>query len=142
ELLQRGGHQIGLALEVMLQRPDGDAGAPGDVPRGGVRVSPLDQTLDRRVEDLGPRRGPPLRLGPALAHRRRRYMPVVWDVERQARVRHQAYAPTFVAMLHLHRSTRADGLVDALGTLLAEPPDDPFAPEVISVPTRGMERWI
>ena len=45
-------------------------------------------------------------------------------------------------MLHLHRSTRADGLLDALGSLLAEPPDDPFAPEVISVPTRGMERWI
>src|SRR4051812_43154059 len=45
-------------------------------------------------------------------------------------------------MLHLHRSTRADGLVGALGALLAEPPPDPFAPEVISVPTRGMERWI
>src|SRR3954452_9936021 len=45
-------------------------------------------------------------------------------------------------MLHLHRSTRADGLVDALGAILAESPDDPFAPEVISVPTRGMERWI
>jgi exodeoxyribonuclease V gamma subunit len=45
-------------------------------------------------------------------------------------------------MLHIHRSTRADALVEALGTLLAEPPDDPFAPEVISVPTRGMERWL
>ena len=32
-------------------------------------------------------------------------------------------------MLHLHRSNRADGLVEALR-------------EVISVPTRGMERWI
>ena len=45
-------------------------------------------------------------------------------------------------MLHLHRSNRADGLVEALQALLAEPPPDPFAPEVVSVPTRGMERWI
>src|SRR3954447_23291979 len=45
-------------------------------------------------------------------------------------------------MLHLHRSNRADGLVEALRELLEEPPPDPFAPEVVSVPTRGMERWI
>ena len=45
-------------------------------------------------------------------------------------------------MLHLHRSDRADGLVDALRTLLGEPARDPFAPEVVCVPTRGMERWI
>src|SRR5947208_16415302 len=45
-------------------------------------------------------------------------------------------------MLHLHRSNRADGLVESLSALLAEPPGDPFVPEVISVPTRGMERWI
>src|SRR5215213_6070070 len=45
-------------------------------------------------------------------------------------------------MLHLHRSNRADGLVEALRALLAAPPADPFAREVISVPTRGMERWI
>jgi exodeoxyribonuclease V gamma subunit len=45
-------------------------------------------------------------------------------------------------MLHVHRSERADGLVDALGLLLADPPADPFAAEVVAVPTRGMERWL
>jgi len=45
-------------------------------------------------------------------------------------------------MLHVHRAERADGLVEALRALLAEPPEDPFAPEVVSVPTRGMERWL
>ena len=45
-------------------------------------------------------------------------------------------------MLHLHRSNRADGLVEALRALLAAPADDPFAHEVVAVPTRGMERWI
>ena len=45
-------------------------------------------------------------------------------------------------MLHIHRAERADGLIDALGALLAAPPDDPFAREVVAVPTRGMERWL
>jgi len=45
-------------------------------------------------------------------------------------------------MLHVHRAERADGLVDALGDLLATPPADPFAAEVVAVPTRGMERWL
>ena len=45
-------------------------------------------------------------------------------------------------MLHVHRAERADGLVRALGGLLGDPLDDPFAPEVIAVPTRGMERWL
>src|SRR4051794_18759757 len=45
-------------------------------------------------------------------------------------------------VLHVHRAERADGLVEALRTLLAAPLDDPFAPEVVSVPTRGMERWL
>src|SRR5262245_51181120 len=45
-------------------------------------------------------------------------------------------------MLHVHRSDRADGLVEALRGLLAEPPADPFAPELVCVPTRGMERWL
>ena len=45
-------------------------------------------------------------------------------------------------MLHIHRAERADGLVAALGELLADPLPDPFAPDVISVPTRGMERWL
>ncbi|MDX6706125.1 MAG: exodeoxyribonuclease gamma subunit [Solirubrobacteraceae bacterium] len=45
-------------------------------------------------------------------------------------------------MLHIHRAERADGLVAGLGALLVEPLADPFAPEVIAVPTRGMERWL
>jgi exodeoxyribonuclease V gamma subunit len=45
-------------------------------------------------------------------------------------------------MLHVHRAERADGLVEALGDLLSEPLTDPFAPEVVAVPTRGMERWL
>ncbi len=45
-------------------------------------------------------------------------------------------------MLHIHRAERADGLIEALGALLADPLPDPFAAEVVSVPTRGMERWL
>ncbi|HEY6758455.1 MAG TPA: exodeoxyribonuclease V subunit gamma [Baekduia sp.] len=45
-------------------------------------------------------------------------------------------------MLHLHRADRADRLVDALAAVLAEPLADPFAPEVVAVPTRGVERWL
>ena len=45
-------------------------------------------------------------------------------------------------MLHIHRAERADGLIDALRALLADPLPDPFAPELVAVPTRGMERWL
>ena len=45
-------------------------------------------------------------------------------------------------MLHIHRAERADGLVDALRALLCEPLADAFAPEVVAVPTRGIERWL
>src|SRR4051795_2883148 len=45
-------------------------------------------------------------------------------------------------MLHVHRATRADALVDALRETLATPPADPFAAEVIAVPSKGVERWI
>lgn len=45
-------------------------------------------------------------------------------------------------MLHVHRAERADALVEALLWLLREPLADPFASEVIAVPTRGMERWL
>ncbi len=45
-------------------------------------------------------------------------------------------------MLHIHRAERADGLIDALGALLADPLPDPFASDVVCVPTRGMERWL
>ena len=46
------------------------------------------------------------------------------------------------AMLTIHRSERADRLVDALASILIDPLDDPFTPEIIAVPTRGVERWI
>src|SRR4051812_47685279 len=49
---------------------------------------------------------------------------------------------TLVPMLHVHRSERADALVAALRAILADPPEDPFASEVVAVPTRGMERWL
>jgi exodeoxyribonuclease V gamma subunit len=45
-------------------------------------------------------------------------------------------------MLHIHRAERADGLVDALREVLSAPLPDAFTPEVIAVPTRGMERWL
>jgi exodeoxyribonuclease V gamma subunit len=45
-------------------------------------------------------------------------------------------------VLHVQRAERADGLVEALRALLAAPLPDPFAPEVVAVPTRGMERWL
>jgi len=45
-------------------------------------------------------------------------------------------------MLHIHRAVRADALADALADLLSGPAGDPFAPEVVAVPTRGMERWL
>jgi exodeoxyribonuclease V gamma subunit len=45
-------------------------------------------------------------------------------------------------VLHIHRAERADALVEALRALLARPPADPFAPDVVAVPTRGIERWL
>ncbi|HUO71191.1 MAG TPA: exodeoxyribonuclease V subunit gamma [Solirubrobacteraceae bacterium] len=45
-------------------------------------------------------------------------------------------------MLHIHRAERADALADALAATLTDPLDDPFAPEIVSVATRGMERWL
>ena len=45
-------------------------------------------------------------------------------------------------VLHVHRAERADGLVEALRSLLAASVPDPFAAEVVAVPTRGMERWL
>src|SRR4051812_33747737 len=45
-------------------------------------------------------------------------------------------------MLHLHRATRTDALVRALRETLATPPADPFAAEVVAVPSKGVERWI
>lgn len=44
--------------------------------------------------------------------------------------------------LHIHRSERADLLVGGLARLLATTPPDPFTPDVVAVPSRGVERWI
>jgi exodeoxyribonuclease V gamma subunit len=45
-------------------------------------------------------------------------------------------------MLTIHRAARADALVDALAAVLVDPLDDPFTPEVVAVPSRGVERWL
>ncbi len=45
-------------------------------------------------------------------------------------------------MLHIHRAERADALVTGLGELLRTPSGDPFAAELVAVPTRGVERWL
>ncbi len=45
-------------------------------------------------------------------------------------------------MLHVHRADRADTLAHTLGDLLAVAPDDPFAGDLVAVPTRGVERWL
>ncbi|MGA5305854.1 exodeoxyribonuclease V subunit gamma [Nucisporomicrobium flavum] len=45
-------------------------------------------------------------------------------------------------MLLLHRAERTDRLAEALCAVLAEPLDDPFAADVVSVPSRGVERWL
>src|ERR687894_297199 len=44
--------------------------------------------------------------------------------------------------LLIHRAERADHLVQALGALLSDPLPDPFATEIVSVPTPGVERWL
>ena len=45
-------------------------------------------------------------------------------------------------MLTVHRAERADALIGPLAELLATAPADPFAPDVIAVPSRGVERWV
>jgi len=44
--------------------------------------------------------------------------------------------------IQLHVAPHPDALVDMLIDRLAVPPEDPFAPELIAVPTRGIERWL
>lgn len=44
--------------------------------------------------------------------------------------------------VHLHRAPRTDQLAEALGELLAVPPEDAFATELVVVPARGVERWL
>ncbi len=45
-------------------------------------------------------------------------------------------------MLNVHRAERADRLADGLAETLLEPLEDPFAADVVAVPTRGIERWL
>ncbi|MET0200059.1 MAG: exodeoxyribonuclease V subunit gamma [Rhodococcus fascians] len=44
--------------------------------------------------------------------------------------------------LLIHRATRTSVLASALADVLATPLSDPFAAEVVSVPARGVERWL
>ena len=44
--------------------------------------------------------------------------------------------------IHLHRASRTDQLAEGLGELLATPLADPFATDVVVVPTHGVERWL
>ena len=44
--------------------------------------------------------------------------------------------------LFVHRAERSDALAAGLADLLSEPLDDAFALEVVSVPARGVERWL
>ncbi len=44
--------------------------------------------------------------------------------------------------LHIHRAERADRLALGLAEVLAVPPADVFAEEVVAVPARGVERWL
>ena len=45
-------------------------------------------------------------------------------------------------MLTIHRGPGTADLADALGVLLATPPADPFAKDVVVVPAKGVERWL
>ncbi len=45
-------------------------------------------------------------------------------------------------MLLIHRSERADALVVALGQALTAPAGDPLQPEIVAVPSKGVERWL
>ena len=44
--------------------------------------------------------------------------------------------------LLIHVGSHPDELVGRLYQELAVPPADPFTPEVVAVPTRGVERWL
>ncbi|WP_051485999.1 exodeoxyribonuclease V subunit gamma [Nocardioides sp. J54] len=45
-------------------------------------------------------------------------------------------------MLTIHRGPGTAALADSLAALLATPPADPFAKEVVVVPAKGVERWL
>ncbi len=44
--------------------------------------------------------------------------------------------------VHLHRSHRTENLATALAEVLEVPLDDPFVPERLIVPSRGMAQWV
>jgi exodeoxyribonuclease V gamma subunit len=44
--------------------------------------------------------------------------------------------------LRIHRAERADALVAGLADVLTTVPGDPFTPDVVAVPSKGVERWI
>ncbi len=44
--------------------------------------------------------------------------------------------------MRIHRAERTDVLADGLADLLAGPPADAFAEELVVVPARGVERWL
>ena len=44
--------------------------------------------------------------------------------------------------LYIHRSERTDALLSGLADLLTEAPADPFTPDIVAVPTPGIERFI
>lgn len=45
-------------------------------------------------------------------------------------------------MLTIHRGPGTAALADALGEMLATPPADPFAKDLVVVPAKGVERWL
>ncbi len=45
-------------------------------------------------------------------------------------------------MLKVHRGVQASAMASELADLLADPLADPFTAEVVSVPARGVERWL
>ena len=54
----------------------------------------------------------------------------------------QAASSTTASGLRVHVAERTDVLVGALADVLATTPSDPFTPDVVAVPTRGVERWV
>ncbi len=44
--------------------------------------------------------------------------------------------------VHIHRSERTDTLLRGLADLLTDTPADPFTPDIVAVPTPGIERFI
>lgn len=44
--------------------------------------------------------------------------------------------------VHVHRSERTDALLRGLAELLTSTPADPFTPDIVAVPTPGIERFI